>query len=467
MKKNKFKILMAAAEIAPLAKVGGLADVVGSLPPALAKLGVDVRLIMPLYGSIDKKKFKIKKIFSDIRILSAGQNIKINIHQTSLQGIKIYFIDNKKYFSHPEVYFGNNSERFLFFSLAALTSLPIIKFKPDVIHCHDFHTALIPTLLKTADFPYFNNIKTLYTIHNLNHQGKSEIKVLSTANLSTNSLKPLAIDARDGDINFMAQGILNADAVNTVSPTYTKEITTSIYGAGLEKVIKANSHKISGILNGIDIDFFNPATDKNIYKKYSIKNIEDKTVNKLKLQKELKLPQDKNIALIGLVSRLVWQKGLKLITDDLAKLNCQFVFLGTGEKDSENQLKNLAKKYPKKMKAKIMFDIKLAQKIYAASDMFLMPSRFEPCGLGQMIAMRYGTLPLVRETGGLADTVNKKLGFKFKEFEPVALEKTLEKALNVYYNKPKKWLKMQKNCMKQDFSWDKSAKEYLKLYKNL
>jgi len=466
MKKN-IKILMAAAEIAHLAKVGGLADVVSSLPPALTKLGAEVRLIMPLYGSINKKKYKIKKIFSNISIPSAGKNIKINIWQASLQGIKIYFIDNKKYFGKKEVYFGNNSARFLFFSLAALTSLPIIKFKPDVVHCHDFHTALIPTLLKTADFPYFENIKTLYTIHNLNYQGKSEIEVLSTGNLNVNSLKPLAIDARDGDINFMVQGILSADAVNTVSPTYAKEITTSTYGAGLEKIIKANSHKISGILNGIDIDFFNPATDKNIYKKYSLNNLAGKQTNKLNLQKELKLPQDKDIALVGFVSRLAWQKGLELITKNIGKLDCQFVFLGTGQREYENQLKKLARKYPKKIKAKIMFDIGLAQKIYASSDMFLMPSRFEPCGLGQMIAMRYGTIPVARATGGLADTINRKLGFKFKEFEADALEKTLAKALNIYYKKPKKWLKMQKNCMKQDFSWNKSAKAYLKLYKNL
>ena len=220
MPKNNLKVLMTAAEIAPLAKVGGLADVVNSLPPALAKLGVDIRLIMPLYGSIDKKKYKIKKIFSDINIPSAGKNIKINIYESNLGNIKIYFIDNKKYFGKKEIYFGNNSERFLFFSLAVLTSLPIIKFKPDVIHCHDFHTALIPTLLKTANFPYFEGIKTLYTIHNLNYQGKSEIEVLSTANLNVNSLKPLAVDAQDGDINFMVQGILNSDAVNTVSKTY-------------------------------------------------------------------------------------------------------------------------------------------------------------------------------------------------------------------------------------------------------
>ncbi len=290
---------------------------------------------------------------------------------------------------------------------------------------------------------------------------------MSTANLNVNSLKPLAVDAQDGDINFMVQGILSADAVNTVSPTYAKEITTSTYGAGLEKIIKDNSNKISGIVNGIDVDFFNPAKDKNIYKKYSLTSLESKTVNKLKLQKELKLPEDKDIALVGFVSRLAWQKGLELITKTIGNLDCQFVFLGTGQKEYENQLKALAKKYPKKIKAKIMFDVGLAQKFYAASDIFLMPSRFEPCGLGQMIAMRYGTIPVARATGGLVDTINKKLGFTFKEFNKEALEKSLTEALNIYYKKPKKWLKMKRNCMKQDFSWNKSAKQYLKLYKKL
>ncbi|MDD5291541.1 MAG: glycogen/starch synthase [Patescibacteria group bacterium] len=473
--KKGLKILMAASEMAPLAKVGGLADVVGSLPPALARLGCDVRVALPAYGSIDKKKIKAKKILSNIAVASAGQDLKINLWQTKASGITVYLLDCQKYFGGEEIYSGNkkiytgteDSERFLFFSLAILKVLPLIKFKPDIIHSHDFHTALIPNLLKADQNPYYKNTKTLYTIHNLNHQGKSEIKILSTGNLNKDSLKSLSRDAQDGDINFMVQGIINADLVNTVSPTYAKEIATSIYGAGIEKVIRQNRDKISGILNGIDVSFFNPAKDKLIKQNYTFKTLEKKVENKLALQKRLGLEQNKNIPLAGLVSRLAWQKGLELITENEAKLTCQFVFLGTGEKKYENQLKKIAKKYPDKISAQITFDIKLAQQIYAASDIFLMPSRFEPCGLGQMIAMRYGAVPIVRSTGGLADTVNKKLGFSFSEFTSVAFTKTLKDALNLYYKKPRKWKKMQKRGMKKDFSWRRSAKDYLKLYKKL
>ncbi|MCK4554124.1 glycogen synthase, partial [Candidatus Parcubacteria bacterium] len=291
---------------------------------------------------------------------------------------------------------------------------------------------------------------------------------LSTGNLTKNSLQSLSKDAQDGDINFMVQGVLNAGLINTVSPTYAKEITTSIYGASLDNIIKKRKNDLYGILNGIDIKFFNPSKDKFIKQKYSIKTLNKKTANKLALQKQLGLPPDKNIALIGFISRLVWQKGIELITEEIVKnTNCQFAILGTGQKKYEKQLKQLTKKYPDKFRAQIMFDIKLAQQIYASSDIFLMPSRFEPCGLGQMIAMRYGAAPIARATGGLDDTINTKVGFKFNDFSAEALLKTLQKALRVYYNQPKKWRDLQINGMKKDFSWNKSAKEYLKLYRKL
>jgi starch synthase len=468
--KQKLKILMLSSEVSPLAKVGGLADVVGSLPLAIKKFGCDVRLVIPLYGTINHKKYKLKKIHSNINIISGRQNLKINIWRTNLPNSKVvvYLIEQKKYFGAKVIYpKKNNSERFLFFSLAALHILPTIKFQPDIIHCHDYHTSLTLDLLKVLDKPYFKNIKTIFTIHNINHQGKSEIEVLKTGNLTKNSLKSLSKDAQDGDINFMVQGILNADLVTTVSKTYAREITTSFYGASLENIIKKRKDNLYGILNGIDINFFNPAKDKYIKKNYSRKTLQQKTINKSALQKKLGLPRNKKVALVGLISRLVWQKGVDLITEKFSKLNCQFVFLGTGQPQYEKQLKSLSKKYPRQFSAQIMFNIKLAQEIYAGSDIFLMPSRFEPCGLGQMIAMHYGTVPVVRATGGLADTVNKKVGFSFKEFSSNTLYKTLEQALNIYYNKPKKWRKLQKNGMKKDFSWKKSAREYLKLYRKL
>jgi len=464
---KKIKVLMPAAEMAPIAKVGGLADVVGSLPPALKKLGLDVRLILPLYGSIDRKKYSIKKTLSNITVPSNGQKLKINIWETKLSGNRIYFIENKKYFADKDIYSTNDTERFLFFSLAVIKVMPAIKFIPDIIHCHDFHTGLIPDLLKTSADKKIKDIKTLYTIHNLNHQGQAGVGVLKTGNLSQNSLEILNRDASDGDINFMVQGIIGSDLVNTVSPTYAREIGAGEESAGLEKIINENSQKISGIINGIDTIFFNPETDKNIYKKYSRTTLKIKPENKLKLQKLFGLPEDKNIAVAGLISRLAWQKGLELIDETSAELPCQMVFLGTGEKKYEDELKKLAQKYPKKIAVNIGFDAKLAQQIYAGSDIFLMPSRFEPCGLGQMIAMRYGTIPLVRATGGLADTVDNKVGFTFSDFSAEAFFETLKSALEIYYHQPKLWLEMQKNCMKKDFTWNKSAKEYLNLYKKL
>lgn len=468
-KNNKTKVLMVASEVAPLAKVGGLADVVGSLPIALNKLNCDARVIMPKYRNISEKKFGLKKIASNILIKAGRQKVKVNIWETkkAIKNTTVYLIEDNKFFTEKSVYKNNPPKDFLFFSVAVLESLSFLKFKPDIIHCHDFHTGLIPALLKTDRFSSLKDIKTLFTIHNLGFQGKSSPKILNIANLDENSLISLARDAADGDINFMVQGIINADLFNTVSPTYSKEVMTRELGAGLEKVIKQNKNKFSGILNGINIDHFNPAKDEFLKHKYSLKNLKNKVKNKLDLQKELGLEVNENIPLVGFIGRLYKQKGIKLITEDFAKLSCQFVFLGTGDKEREEYLKNLADKHPEKISAKIMFDIGFASQIYASSDILLVPSKFEPCGLIQMIAMRYGAVPVARDTGGLTDTINRQVGFKFKEFSSAGLKKVLKVALNVYLKHPLKWLKLQKNCMKKDFSWDFSARKYLTLYKKL
>jgi starch synthase len=265
----------------------------------------------------------------------------------------------------------------------------------------------------------------------------------------------------------MVQGILGSDLINTVSPTYAKEILGHYQGANLENILKKRKTDLFGIINGIDTGFYNPANDNLISQKYSLKNLDKKIANKLALQKQLGLPIDKNIALVGLTSRLVWQKGLDLITENFNKLNCQFVFLGTGQPKLEQQLFALAKKFPLQFSTQIKFDEKLAHLIYAGADIFLMPSRFEPCGLGQMIAMNYGTIPLVRATGGLADTVNNKTGFTFKKYSEAELYKTIKQALTIFYKKPKIWNQLKINGMKKDFSWNKPAQEYLKLYKKL
>jgi starch synthase len=524
MNRNKLKIIMLSAEIAPFAKVGGLGDVVGSLPKALVKLGVDVRLMMPLYGGIDRKRFNLKKIISRILICAGGQDNFINIWEARLPGAKatVYFIENKKYFGDKKVYGEKgNSEKFLFFSLAALHALPKLNFQPDIIHCHDFHTAMVPDLLKAQNILFYKNTKTALTIHNLNYQGVSEIKILSSAGLSAKSLPALYKDAEDGNINFMVQGIIGADAVNTVSPTYAKEIKTCTYGSGLERVIANKQDKISGILNGIDTAVYNPAKDKLIKYQFNLKSLDKKLENKINLQKKLGLKAGKKIPLVAMISRFTWQKGVDLIASSVetlhaTSLQCQFIFLGTGEKEHENSLKALAKKYPKEISAQIKFDEALAHQLYAAADILLMPSRFEPCGLAQMMAMRYGTVPVVRSTGGLADTVNdlhigKELwsefqisphsgtsnfefrnksefqnskfnnyfkiqnskfkingnGFSFNEASSKDLASALKNVLSVYYDYPKIWRQLQTNGMREDFSWGKSAREYLKMYRKV
>jgi len=468
MKNKKIKILMVSSEIAPFSKVGGLGDVLGSLPKSLINLNCEIIVITPFYKTIDIAKYNLKKISQKIIIRTNGQNELINIYNSLLPDtkIKVYFIENKNYFNHEEIYGKNNSKKFLFFSLATLNILPIIKFKPDIIHCHDFHTAFIPVILKSEKNKY-KNIKTLFTIHNLKFQGISNLNILKIVNLKTDSLPSLKKDAADNYINFMAEGLINSDLINTVSPTYADEIKSNQFGYGLEKIIKLNNKKISGILNGIDDNFYNPAKDKFIKKNYSLKNLYDKNINKYTLQKKLGLIQNKNIALSSMITRLDSQKGINLFTENFLKLNSQYVILGTGNKEIEKNLILLAKKYSKKLKVIIKFDEKLAHYIYAASDIFLMPSKFEPCGLGQMIAMKYGAIPVVRKTGGLNDTVNEKVGYKFKNFSSDSFYQTLNKALNDYYNNPNKWILMQKNAMKFDFSWDKSALKYYKLYNKL
>ncbi len=484
--RKKLKNLMVSAEIAPFAKEGGLADVVGALPKALEKLNIDLKIFIPFYGFIDRKKIDARKIKSNIDLVVDNKKIFFSLHQTVLPGssVSVYLIRHK-IFNTKKIYSSANiklngqfshklidTEKFIFFSKAVLRSAQEIDFQPDVIHCHDWHTAIIPSLLKSLSGDFFKNTKTIYTIHNLAHQGIAQPSIVGFSKIDPD-LPIIKADLRNGDINFMVQGILGADIINTVSPTYAKEILTHYQGASLDKILWKKRGDLYGILNGIDTEFFNPATDKNIRQRYTIRTLSRKKINKLYLQKKLCLPQDKNTAVVGLVSRLVWQKGLELIDNKFIEaiyklpLPCQFIVLGTGQTQYEKHLKKLARKFPDKFSAQIMFDNKLAQQIYAGADIFLMPSRFEPCGLGQMIAMRYGTVPVVRATGGLADTVDNKVGFKFKEFSSKAFYQTLEKALKIYYQQPKKWLLLQENGMKKDFSWDKSAKEYLKLYKKL
>jgi starch synthase len=473
MLKNKLKVLFAAAECAPFAKAGGLGDVIGSLPREILKLDCDVRIVIPLYGSIDRKKFKIKQLPINFKVCSNNSMLGVKVWESRLPGtrVPVYFIDSPRFFSSKNIYDGkqNNSERFLFFSLAALEALPALRFKPDIIHCHDYHTALIPDLVKMRkEQEFYRNIKTIYTIHNLNYQGISPIETLSTGNLSAKSLATLHRDAQNGDINFMVQGILNADAISTVSKKYAEEITTSTFGAEIDNIIRSRKEDLCGILNGIDDKLFNPATDKLIPFRYAAKTLRLKLKNKLALQKELGLEANAKIPLIGFVGRLAWQKGIELIASvKLSELACQFAVLGSGDEKYKKMMKGAAKKCKQSMRFRADFNLKLAQLIYAGADMLVMPSRFEPCGLSQMIAMRYGTVPIVRSTGGLADTVTNKTGFLFKEFSAGAFENSLKKAIHIYSADPARWRAMQLRGMEKDWSWKKPAGEYMKLYKKV
>ncbi len=500
MNNDQLKILFVAGEITPMAKVGGLADVIGALPKALKKFGVDVKIIIPKYGIIDEKKYPLKKIASNIKIPFYNQEELINVYSTFLpetqNQIEIYLIENLKYLSHGEIYFTpdasssgalNECQRFNFFTkcVADFFLNKKINWQPNIFHCHDWHTGFLPLLTKIQSSD--KQIKTLFTIHNLAYQGKYNPKeIFKMFNLKEENWPTLKKRTKNQfeDLNAVQQAILNADLINTVSPTYSQEILTKEFGEGLENDLKQRKNAIFGILNGIDTTFFNPATDLNLIKNYGLKMsneqlFENKQENKSYLQKICTFKIDSKIPLIGLISRIADQKGFDLIIkifDQLMEQNLQFVLLGAGDLKIEKKLAVLALKYSDKFSCNFKFDAKLAQQIYAGSDIFLMPSHFEPCGLGQLIAMRYGTIPIVRKTGGLADTVknyelrvtgyNLGIGFVFEKYDANKMLNSINKALKIYKNK-KEWKKIIIHDMKQNFSWECSAKKYLKLYQRL
>jgi len=486
----KTKILFVAAELTPLAKVGGLADVVGALPKALIKLGLDVRIIIPKYSIIDPIKYKSKLIKKGIKFVFDKRREKFDLYQTYLphSPIIVYLVDHKKYLGLDGIYSSpdaassgsaGEAHRFTFFSGAVLKALGSLGWQPDVLHCHDWHVAIIPTLIKLLKL----KIPTLLTIHNLAYQGVYQKKVVAKMLNNKFNLKNLTTGKNKPLINYLKQGILNAGLINTVSPTYAGEILTVTNGCGLEKTLAKRKNRLSGILNGLDTNRFNPATDRAIWKNYTSQNIKDKYINKNKLQKLCNFKITNKIPVFGLVSRFAEQKGLDLlmkIIKELLNFPCQIVLLGTGDPLYENFFVGLAKQYrfykrffqkiakqSPNFYVKTKFDPLFAQKIYAGCDFFIMPSRFEPCGLGQMIAMRYGTLPIVRATGGLKDTVKHlRNGFVFKNYNEEELLKACLIAIKTFSHKTK-YQQMIKQAMHQDFSWDKSARKYVTLYNKL
>lgn len=477
------RVLFIASELNPLAKVGGLADVIGALPKALKKQGVDVRIMIPKYSMIDPKQYPMQRIARRIPVRLYNRTYLVNVFTTKLPGtsITVYLIDQKDFFADGGVYYSKTAlvgtfkeiERFLFFGRAALESLPHLGWKPDILHCNDWHTAFIPVWLKTiycCHHPFYASLRTLYTIHNLANQGIGDLKLLKVANVSTRALPSLERDARNNDIDLMVQGILTSDAINTVSPTYVKEILTPEYGERLDPVLKLRQRDLYGILNGIDTDVFNPSTDVHIRQRYSVKSFEQKQINKAALQQMCGFHVDPRVPVFGMVSRLTHQKGFDLLIKlrkELIKLPMQLVILGTGDATIEKALVALSKRSSRTMCIFLKFDAKLAQMIYAGSDFFLMPSRFEPCGLGQMIAMRYGTPPVVRSTGGLADTVRHlKTGVVFHDYAAKALLAALHTAIRIYHN-PHVYTALAKAGMRQDLSWGSSAQVYMRLYRKL
>lgn len=455
---EKLKVLLASSEVAPFAKTGGLADVAGSLPLALEKLGVDVRVIMPKYASI--------KVKGDKAVIG--------------EGVKVYFVNNDAYFNRKELYgdkFGDyqdNLQRFAFFSKEVLARCKEEDFAPDIIHCNDWQTALVPGYLNTLYKydPFFSKTHVLFTIHNMAYQGIFGKEEFPKIGLDWALFNIDYFEFYD-KVNLMKAGLVYSDAISTVSPTYAKEIRTQEFGCGLEGVLKRREDVLYGILNGIDYDSWNPEKDSKIFKKYSLENIDDKYVNKESLQKEAGFKVDREIPLVGIISRLADQKGLDLlakIIDDLLNLRVQFILLGTGENKYHLLLERAAKRHQKNASINLKFDVTLAQKIYAASDIFLIPSKYEPCGLGQMISFKYGTIPVVRQTGGLKDSVEEfdpKMcsgnGFAFEEYKAERFFAAIKRALSVYKNRDI-WMELVKRVMALDFSWEVSAKEYVKLY---
>ncbi|QTA37871.1 glycogen synthase [Thermosipho ferrireducens] len=475
------KVALISYEVYPFAKVGGLADVVGALPKYLEKHGTKPIIFMPKHRVVEKgaEKFgyTLKKIKEGLNVPFLKTDEKFDIYETKLpkSNVPVYLISNDYYFSAEKVYDGPDlAEQAIYFSAAVLEAIKNLKLKFDIFHVNDWQTALIPVYLKSLykEVPEFFKAAVVLTIHNLGYQGIFDQKYLEFAGLPEYLYNIDGIEFY-GKINFLKGGILFSDVINTVSPTYSQEIQTKEYGEKLDGVLRLRAADLYGILNGIDYEEYNPATDDRIYVNYSIDDIEKKYENKKKLQEEMGLPV-KDVPVIGMINRLVDQKGLDILADIfryITLFNVQFVLLGTGDEKYEKLFEDIAKEFPEKVSANIKFDVTLAQKIYAASDMFLMPSRYEPCGLGQMYSLRYGTIPVVRYTGGLADTVMeydestmKGNGFGFKEYDSAHLLRAIARSVDIYFNKKQHWRKLIKNAMTTDLSWERSAKEYIKLY---
>lgn len=474
------KIVFAIAEADPFVKTGGLGEVGGSLPSALQRKGADVRVIMPKYSNIPEDFRKQFQHINHFYVPLAWRRQYCGLEELIYKGVRFYFIDNEYYFKRSNIYGEyDEAEQYAFFSRAVLESLTHLpEFKPDIIHCHDWHTALIPLLQKEfyVKEPLYYSLKTVFTIHNLKYQGVFPKEVLTDIiGLNEKYFTEEKLEF-NGKVNFMKAGLLYADRITTVSPTYAREIQYSFYGERLEGIIQKRKDSLLGILNGIDYQVYDPYTDSLISFPYG-SSPKAKDLNKKDLQHCLGLPERGNLPLLGMVSRLVDQKGLDLlcfIMEEILMLDVQLVILGTGDKLYEEKLQTFAEKYPDKFVFRREFNDQFAHKIYAGIDILLMPSLFEPCGIAQMIAMHYGTIPIVRETGGLKDTVipfneytGEGNGFSFANYNAHELLFAVQRAVKIYDSDRTAWARLQKSAMTCDFSWKSSASAYLNLYESL
>lgn len=460
-------IAFVASEMYPLIKTGGLADVAYALPKALNKMNNDVRVFLPKYLQINKDYLKDAKFVTSVDIY----NEIYNIISVVIDGVTIYLVENRTFFERDSLYdCWDNDIQFATFCEVVLLALEKIGFQPDVINCNDWQTGVLPYFLniRYKSNEFYRNIKTLFTIHNLRFQG----------HFGKRALEHHHYPFEDNYVNYMKIGILNSDKINTVSETYAQEIKTHFFGEGLDYFLRMRSSDLSGIVNGIDVDVFNPKKDKTLLKNYDITNFENKLENKKALQKEMGLPISDDTPIISLVTRLDPQKGLDLIDhvikDILINDRVQIVILGSGHDRYEKKFSSLANKYPDKLAVYIGYNGALANRIYAGSDMYLMPSHYEPCGLSQLISLRYGTIPIVRETGGLNDTIqayneftHSGNGFSFKNYNAHDMLHTIRHAEYYYYNRKDIWKHLIKTAMTGDYSWEQSAAKYLDLYKSM
>jgi len=477
------RILLASSEVAPFAKTGGLADVAGALPKALTCLGHDVRVVLPKYRAVDAAKHTLRQILPDLPVPVAGRTESALIWEGAIGAAPVYFVQNDRYFDREALYqtpdgdYPDNAERFAFFARAILELPRAVAFAPDLYHCNDWQTGLVPTYLRTTlrGPSGVLDAGVLFTVHNLGYQGLFPPEALATANLGRELFTPFGVEFY-GKVNFLKAGLVYSELINTVSRKYSQEIQTEEFGCGLEGVLRARSRDVYGILNGIDYEEWHPSRDAHIAAAFSRDDPAGKRACKADLQRAFGLPQRPDVPLLAVISRLTPQKGMDLVAealDAILELDAQFVLLGTGDAELHEALEAAKQRHPSRVGLRLGFDVALSHRIEAGADIFLMPSRYEPCGLNQMYSLAYGTIPVVRATGGLDDTIEPfdpaagtGNGFKFAEATAEALLQTVREALALF-RQPQHWQRLVQNGMACDFSWDRSAREYEALYQQI